>query len=66
MHKGLLDREHLKTADGVEYSRDTLRPHFIKGAQVCSFRYFIKLPEQEEDHRDGQMIRQVLIALETL
>ena len=33
MHKGLLDRKHLKTADGVKYFRDTLRPHFIKGAQ---------------------------------
>ena len=33
MHKGLLDREHQKTANGVQYFRDTLRPHFIKGAQ---------------------------------
>ena len=33
MYKGLLDREHLKTADGVEYFRDTLRRHFNKGAQ---------------------------------
>ena len=29
MYKGLPDREHLKTADGVKYFRDTLRPHFI-------------------------------------
>ena len=33
MHKGLLDREPLIAADGVEYFRDTLRPHFIKEAQ---------------------------------
>ena len=33
MHKGLLDRESLRAADGVKYFRDTLRPHFIKGAQ---------------------------------
>ena len=33
MHKGLLDRESLRTADGVKYFRETLRPHFIKGAQ---------------------------------
>ena len=33
MQKGLLDREHLKTADGVKYFRDTLRPHFIRRAQ---------------------------------
>ena len=32
-YKGLLDRESLRTADGVKYFRDTLRPHFIKGAQ---------------------------------
>ena len=41
MHKGLLDREHLKTADGVKYFRDTLRPHFIKGAQsVFLWRFY--------------------------
>ena len=33
MYKGLLDREHLRAADGVKCFRDTLRPHFIKGAQ---------------------------------
>ena len=33
MHKGLLDRESLRTADGVKYCRETLRRHFIKGAQ---------------------------------
>ena len=33
MHKGLLDRESLRTTDGVKYFREALRPHFIKGAQ---------------------------------
>ena len=33
MYEGLLNRESLRTADGVKYFRDTLRPHFIKGAQ---------------------------------
>ena len=33
LYRGLLDREHLKTADGVKYFRDKLRPHFMKGTQ---------------------------------
>ena len=37
LYKGLLDRELLSAADGVKYSRDTLRPHFIKGAQSVFF-----------------------------
>ena len=32
MHKGLLNRESLRAEDGAMYFRDTLRPHFIKGA----------------------------------
>ena len=41
MYKGLLDREHLKTADGVKYFRDTLRRHFIKQAQsVFLWRFY--------------------------
>ena len=34
MHKGLLNREPLRAEDVVKYFRDTLRPHFIKGAQI--------------------------------
>ena len=34
LHKGHLNRESLRAADGVKYFRDTLRPHFIKGAQI--------------------------------
>ena len=33
IYKGLLDREPLRAADGVKYFRNTLRLHFIKGAQ---------------------------------
>ena len=41
MHKGLLNRESLRSEDGVKYFRDTLRPHFIKGAQsVFLWRFF--------------------------
>ena len=41
MYKGLLDREHLKTADGVKYFRDTLKSHFIQGAQsVFLWRFY--------------------------
>ena len=41
MYKGLLDREFLRVADGVKYFRDTLRPHFIKGAQsVFLWRFY--------------------------
>ena len=36
MYKGLLDREHLRAADGVKYFRDTLDPHFIREPRVCS------------------------------
>ena len=41
MYKGLLDREPLRAADGVQYFRDTLRLHFIKGAQsVFLWRFY--------------------------
>ena len=33
MHKGLLDRETPRSEDGVEYFKNTMRSHFIKGAQ---------------------------------
>ena len=41
MFKGLLDREPLRAASGVKYFRDTLRPHFIKGAQSVCLWFFI-------------------------
>ena len=43
MHKGLCNRESLRAEDGVKYFRETLRPHFIKGAKsvflwrLCQF-----------------------------
>ena len=41
MHEGLLIRESLRAEDGVKYFTDTLRPHFIKGAQsVFLWRFF--------------------------
>ena len=33
LYKGLLDRTLLKGEDGAKYFKDTLRPHFVKGAQ---------------------------------
>ena len=49
MHKGLLDREPLRAADGVKCFRDTWRPHFIKGARGVFFWRFISVHEQEEE-----------------
>ena len=37
MHKGLLDRESLIAEDGAKYVKDTLRLHFVKGAQSIFF-----------------------------
>ena len=43
MHKGLLNRESLRATDGVKYFRNTLRPHFIKGAHNVFLWRFYKL-----------------------
>ena len=41
MYKGLLDRETLRSEDGVKYFKNTVRPHFIKGAlSVFLWRFF--------------------------
>ena len=41
MHQGRLNRESLRAEDGVKCFRDTLRPHFIKGAQsVFLWRFY--------------------------
>ena len=41
MYRGLLDRESPRAADGVKYFRDTLRHHFMKGAQsVFLWRFY--------------------------
>ena len=40
--KGLLNRESLRAEDGVKYFRDTLRPHYVKGAQnVFLWRFYL-------------------------
>ena len=50
--KGLLNRESLKADDGVKYFRDTLRTHYVKGAQnVFSSGDFIYFFEQGEETR---------------
>ena len=33
VYKSLLDRDILRTTGGVQHFKDTLRPHFVKGAQ---------------------------------
>ena len=41
MRKRLLNREPMRTTDGVKYFRNTLRPHFIKGAyNVFLWRFY--------------------------
>ena len=43
IHKRLINRESLRATDGVKYFRNTLRPHFIKGAHnvfLCRFYQF--------------------------
>ena len=41
MYKGLFKRESLRATDGVKYFRNTLRPHFTKGAQnVFLWRFY--------------------------
>ena len=68
MYKGLLDRESLRAADGAKYFRDTLRPHFIKGAQSV----FVPLEilsihsSEKRKRRDGQVDWKIFTALETL
>ena len=40
VNKGLVDGESPGAEDGVKYFKDTLRPHFIKGAQSVFFWRF--------------------------
>ena len=48
MYKGLLNRESLRAEDGVKYFRDTLRPHFIKGAEsVFLWRFYLFIREKK-------------------
>ena len=64
---GLLDRESLRAADGVKYFRDTLKPHFIKGAQsVFLWRFLSIHPSKKRMFRNGPVDRQVFTVLEAL
>ena len=67
MHKGLLDREPLRAADGFKYFRNTLRSHFIKRSSesVC-VEIFSVHPSKERKHLDGQVVRQVFIDFQEL
>ena len=40
MYEGLLNRESVRVTDGAKYFRNTLRPHFIKGAHSVFFWRF--------------------------
>ena len=67
LYKGLFNSEPLRAADGVRYLRDTLRPHFIKGAQSVFFRwsFFFQFTRAKEGHVE-QVDWKMLIAFRTL
>ena len=48
MYKGLLDREALRSENGVKYFTNNLRPHFIKDLEVISTGDFFNLFVQGE------------------
>ena len=57
-YKGLLNRESLRADDGVKYFQDTLRPHFIKGAQSVFFLVILSIyPSKQRKHWDRQVDR---------
>ena len=63
--KGLLNRESLKADDGVKYFRDTLRTHYVKGAQnVFPLEILFTFSSKERKHGDGRLDRQVFFAPE--
>ena len=65
--KGLLDRESLRAAYGVKYFRDTLKPHFIKGAQSVFYWRFLSIhPSKKRMFRNGPVDRQVFTVLAAL
>ena len=65
MYKGHLDRENLRAEDGVKYFKDTLRRHFIKGAQsVFLWRFYQFFRARRGDIDMVKMDRQVLTSLE--
>ena len=52
MSEGLLDRETLRSEDGVKYFKDTLRPHFIKGAQSIILCRFFRFSRAKRGHTE--------------
>ena len=50
LRKGLLKHESLRAADGVKSFRDTLRPHFIKGAQSVFLWRFYQFTRARRGH----------------
>ena len=47
-YKPLISREALRAEDGVKYSRDKLRPHFVKGAQSVFLWRFCLFEQGDE------------------
>ena len=67
LHKGLLNRESLRAADGIKYFRDTLTPHFIKRSSECVPLEILSIHSSEKRTcRDGQVDWKFFIAVETL
>ena len=65
MCKGLLNRESLRAEDGVKFYRDTLRHHFVKGAQsVLLWRFYLFIRARRGKHGDGRLDRQAFFAPE--
>ena len=67
IHKGLLNRESLRATDGVKYFRNTLRPHFIKGAHnVFLWRCYQFNRARRVKFGNGQVDRQVVTVFAAL
>ena len=64
MHKGLFERETLRSANEVKYFKDTLRKHLTEGVRVYSYGDFINLLEHEEETLRWSSGSQVFTAFE--
>ena len=61
MHKGLLDRESLRDADGVKFFRFSLRPQLHQKISECLPLEILSVQSSKKrERRDGQVDRQVL------
>ena len=52
VYKKLLDREILKSPEGVQHFKDVLRPNFVKGAQNVFLWRFFQLMRQHRGNMD--------------